>query len=338
MLGLAAWFRDARWAAVERRDRAVHPARPTGGRTDPRPGAGGGVTDGRIQAHLRAGRWQRVHRRVYSTTTGGLTRTQQLWAALLYAGDGAVLSHWTAAELHGLTERVDSVIHVTIPADRRIADTSGLRLHRSWSLDDFQVHPGHLLRRTRVERTVLDLLQTARTVDQAFALVADACQRRLTTPQRLSAALARRPKTRWRALLCIALDEIAAGSHSVLEHKFVVLNRRHGLPSFQRQLQLRTDRIRRWLDCDYAPIPVRVELDGRLGHERVLERWRDMSRDNAAALADRTVLRYGWADVTSRPCAVAGQVAAALVLRGWNGHHRVCGASASYSNNNTPRT
>ncbi len=285
-----------------------------------------GCTDGRIQAHLRAGRWQRVHHRVYCTTTGELTRTQQLWAALLYVGDGAALSHWTAAELHGITERVERVIHITIPADRRIASTAGLRLHRSRSLDDSQVQGGQLLRRTRVERTALDLLQTARTVDQAFALVADACQRRLTTSQRLSAALAARPKTRWRAVVGPALEEIGAGSHSLLERKFVVLNLRHGLPHSQRQLQLRNDRVNRWLDCDYAPVPVRVELDGRLGHERGLERWRDMGRDNAAALADRTVLRYGWADVTGRPCAVAGQVAAALVLRGWSGGHRTCGA------------
>jgi hypothetical protein len=283
-----------------------------------------GCPDSRIRAHLGASRWQRVLPRVYCTTTGHLSRLQQLWAALLYAGDGAALSHWTAAELYGTVER-SLVIHVTVSADRQVRSVPGVRIHRASSLDSSQIHPVLTPRRTRVERTVLDLLDTASTTDRAFGLVANACQRRLTTPERLAAALASRPRTRWRATLGPALVEIAAGSHSLLEHKFMVLAGRHGLPKAERQLRWSLDRVHRWLDCDFGAIPVRVELDGRLGHERLLERWRDMDRDNAAALEDRTVLRYGWADVTSRACEVAGQVASALVLRGWTGVPRVCG-------------
>ena len=43
-----------------------------------------------------------MHRGVYADFTGAPTREAQLWAALLRAGPGAVLSHWTAAERHGL--------------------------------------------------------------------------------------------------------------------------------------------------------------------------------------------------------------------------------------------
>ena len=44
-----------------------------------------------------------------------------------------------------------------------------------------------------------------------------------------------------------------------------------------------------------------------------------MWRDNQAALDALLTLRYGSIDVCGRPCAVAVQVGAALVARGWNG-------------------
>ena len=61
-----------------------------------------------------------------------------------------------------------------------------------------------------------------------------------------------------------------------------------------------------------------VELDGRLGHEG-LGRFRDMWRDNQAALEALLTLRYGSTDICGRPCAVAVQVGAALAARGWDG-------------------
>ena len=58
--------------------------------------------------------------------------------------------------------------------------------------------------------------------------------------------------------------------------------------------------------------------DGRLGHEG-LGRFRDMWRDNQAALDALLTLRYGSTDICGRPCAVAVQVGAALAARGWDG-------------------
>ncbi len=44
-----------------------------------------------------------------------------------------------------------------------------------------------------------------------------------------------------------------------------------------------------------------------------------MRRDNAALLGGEVTLRYGWSDVTERPCEVAWQVAALLTRCGWQG-------------------
>ncbi len=61
-----------------------------------------GMTPGAIVAKIKYARWQQLYRGVYATFTGPLSREARLWAAVLYAGKGARLSHETAAELHGL--------------------------------------------------------------------------------------------------------------------------------------------------------------------------------------------------------------------------------------------
>jgi very-short-patch-repair endonuclease len=69
---------------------------------------------------------------------------------------------------------------------------------------------------------------------------------------------------------------------------------------------------------------VAVELDGQASHpdER---RWLDTRRDNAAIADGIVTLRYGWADVTERPCETARQIATVLSSRGWRGTLRRCG-------------
>ena len=42
-----------------------------------------------------------------------------------------------------------------------------------------------------------------------------------------------------------------------------------------------------------------------------------MNRDNRHVLSGKPTLRYGWWDVTERPCGVAFQVFVALVQRGY---------------------
>lgn len=283
-----------------------------------------GLTDAGLQARLDAGHWQRVLPRVYATRAGALSRPEWLSAVLLYAGDGAALSHQTAAELHGLAP-ADGVVHVTIPAGRRTRGTGGVRVYRSHRLDETQVHPLLVPRRTRVERTVLDLMDAAPDIDRAFAWMADACQKKLTSALRLRAALMASPEIRRRSVLLWALGDIATGGHSLLERQFLGLVRRHGLPAPRQQVRVVSGRRTHWVDCDYGELRTRVELDGHVGHDLTLDRLRDMQRDNLAATADVLPLRYGWPDVVDRPCSVASQVASVLQLRGWTGTPRRCG-------------
>jgi hypothetical protein len=82
---------------------------------------------------------------------------------------------------------------------------------------------------------------------------------------------------------------------------------------------------RTWSDVRYTSYATVVELDGRVGHAEYEGRFRDMRRDNLCVVAGEAPLRYGWADVTERPCQVAAEVAAVLAQRGWAGRARPCG-------------
>ena len=109
---------------------------------------------------------------------------------------------------------------MTVPRSKHVDPILGVRLHRSERLAEAR-HPSRIPPRTRIEETVLDLTQTAKTIDDAFGWLCQACGSRLTTPEFLLTALAKRPKVRWRAILLSALDDIGDGAQSVLEVRYV---------------------------------------------------------------------------------------------------------------------
>jgi hypothetical protein len=285
----------------------------------------GGLTDAQIESRLRGGRWQRMFGRVYATYSGTPTRDSVLWAVVLRAGRGAALSHETAAELAGLGDRPSRSVHVTVPVDRRIAPIPGAVVHISTRIGE-ALHPTRRPPQTRVEETVLDLTQQARSLDDALGWAASACGRRPTTAKRLLAAMDRRSKMRWRAELTAALSDVSAGCHSLLELRYLRdVERRHGLPRGTRQT-VTPRRGGRWYDdVRYADYGIRIELDGRAAHPED-RRWRERRRDNAGTVAGDSVLRYGWADVAESPCAVAAEVATVLHRHGWSSMPLPCGA------------
>jgi len=284
----------------------------------------GGLTSGAIRRRLQAGKWQRIFTGVYATFNGPLPRDALLWAVVLHAGPGAALSHETAAELSGLIDGPGELVNVTVPIARAAKCPPGVRRHVAARVVRSR-HPTLMPPRTRVEETVLDLTQTARTIDQAIAWMIRACARRLTTVDRLRAALAARSKLRWRAELAVALDDVAAGCQSTLELAYLrTVERRHGLPAAARQVS-RVRRGGRWYDdVQYGDYATLVELDGPAFHPAD-GASRDRRRDNWAVRTGWDVLRYGVEEIMGRPCEVAAEVAALLQRNGWAGRPRPCG-------------
>lgn len=243
-------------------------------------------------------------------------------AAVLYAGPDAVTSHQTAAFLIGLTDQEPGDVHLLIPPGRRVRPQPGLIVHRATTsalAQTWQRPP-----RTSVEATVLDLVGVARRDVDVVALVTRAFAEKLTHPARLAGLAATRPRLRWRTLLAEILHD-GAGIESPLEWRYRRdVERRHGLPAPRRQVVLREGgvTVRRGGYCEAERVV--IELDGRLRHAGV-GAFRDAARDNAAAVRGDVTLRYGWLDVVGNRCIVAGQVAAVLIARGWQGRPKPCG-------------
>lgn len=283
-----------------------------------------GLTDRRISGNLRSRRWQRPHPGVYVTFTGPLPYLTRVWAALRYAGDSATVSHETAGHLQGLLDDPPSCVHLTIGEHRRVRPQRGLVLHRARGVETKR-HPARDPPQTRIEDTVLDLLDHQTCVDDVVALITRACQRRLTTAPRLAEAIARRSRCRWRALCIDVLGDVVAGVQSALERRYVSsVERAHGLPRGRRNVSEGPTNRRRYRDVRYDPFRTVVELDGSAAHPPE-NRAVDQARDNDVVEQEGAPLRYGWASVAGRPCESAGQVARVLQQRGWTGRPRPCG-------------
>ena len=271
-----------------------------------------------IYARVNCGRWQRLHPGVYALFSGELTRLAALWAAVLHAGPGAMLSHQSAAELWKLVDESSSLIHVTVPSDRRVKRRPGIAIHLS-RRSSCAVHPARNPPRTRLEETVIDLWVTARSLDEAVGWVTSALGRRLTTQYKLREAMQARSRLPRRGVLAELLSPDSAGIHSVLEYRYVrYVERPHGLVGAKRQVRIRRDGRNEYRDQLYAEYGTAIELDGRLAHPGDT-RWNDIRRDNAAAAIGITTLRYGWTEVTTSPCRVAAEIAKVLVSRGYSG-------------------
>lgn len=189
-----------------------------------------GLTRGVIDTRVEFGRWRQVHKGVYATFTGVPPWDAQLWAAVLYAGRGAYLSHGTAAEMNRLTDDRLPIIDVTVPAKRRVRPPQGVVIHRSVR-EAMVWRPYGVPPYTIAEETVIDLVQAATDMDDVVGIVTRGFSRRLLTESDLRWVAQRRGKLRWRRELDEIIPLAAGGVHSPLEYRHDRdVQRAHGLP------------------------------------------------------------------------------------------------------------
>jgi hypothetical protein len=116
-----------------------------------------GLGEDAIDHRLSNGRLRRLHRGVYALGHRELRREGHALAAVLAAGEGAVLSHRSAAGLWGIRPWSGSFIELTAPGRGGIARRRGRVLHRSTELPPGEVASENGLPVTTVARTLLDL-------------------------------------------------------------------------------------------------------------------------------------------------------------------------------------
>lgn len=191
-----------------------------------------GLTPDVVRAAVKARRWQRIHRGVYALFTSPLPEPSRVWAGLLWAGNGAALAGPTAIRQYGVNlADPDGRIHLLVDHERRIGSTDSVRVTRRRDLQRF-VHPVRQPPTLRLEDAVLHHAANGPEVAAGLGLLADACQSRRTTPDRLHAALLDLPALRNRQIWAAVLDDVATGAHSFLEISYLRrVERAHGLPT-----------------------------------------------------------------------------------------------------------
>jgi hypothetical protein len=119
--------------------------------------AAAGIDKYGVRDRVRAGRLHRLHRGVYAVGHRSLSWRGRWTAAVLAAGDGAVLSHTSAAALWQFLRPIPGPVHVTIGAAVRRKPRPGLQFHRSRTLAARDVTHRHGIAVTIPARTITDI-------------------------------------------------------------------------------------------------------------------------------------------------------------------------------------
>lgn len=188
-----------------------------------------GVAAGSVASAVGLGRLYRVHQGVYSIVPpAARPRLAAERAAILACGPAAVVSHWSAAWLHGLSERRPETVQITVVGERG-RRRRGLDVHRTRVLERPDRTRVGGLPATTVVRTLIDLSpaladgQLEPLLDRALRTASHAAVR-----SALQRAKGRPGTERVRALL--DPNRPSADAWSAAERRLLELIRTSGLP------------------------------------------------------------------------------------------------------------
>jgi very-short-patch-repair endonuclease len=260
-----------------------------------------------IKLRVDAGRLNPLHREVYAVGLLRVSRNGRWLAAVLAYGDGALLSHRSAAALWGLARSRTQTVDVTAPVGwQGSLRREGIWIHRG------RLPPEHRDARTgipvtTVARTLFDLAEVVdfRRLEAAWEEADRLNLLQLRAVERAcELGYGRRALRPIRRLLAESRAPIV--TRSPLEDRFAVLCRKHRLPEPVRNTTVLGFEV----DALWPREHLIVELDGYAFHRHRAAFERDRARDAALQAADYRVLR-----LTHRRLEENGSVVAAQLRR-----------------------
>lgn len=262
-----------------------------------------GLARGRIASWVRTGRVIEVLPCIYALGHSAPSREADLWAAVLYAGPGAMLSHATAAHWRGLIEYPPQMIEVSTPRKRN--PQPGIRVYGRRRLER-QLHNGIPV--TSIPQTILDLAATA-----DFNLVRKALARldfRHELDLAALEAICGRGKSGsepLRRALAIHQPRLAH-TNSPLEDDFLLWCERWSVPL--PRVNVRVHGV--LVDAYWPKQGVVVELDGSDNHSSPAQIRRDRANELTLRGHGLVVVRYDWDLVHDQPRLVYDDLIATL--------------------------
>ena len=259
-----------------------------------------------IKGRIRRGHLLVLHRGVYAVGHRVLTQQGRWMAAVLACGEGAVLSHWSAAQLLGIAPRRAMRPEVSRP--RTFRGQAGIVCHQmTVAADERDLIDG--IPTTSLSRTLFDLAAVAseREVERAFH---EAEVRRLTGRLSVPQLLERYPGRRGAPLLreLLASKEPFGISRNDFEELFVAFLDRHRL---SRGIMNGTLALRGKLfspDCMWPEQRLIVELDSREVHDTDRSFQGDRRRDRILLAEGWRSARITWAQLRDEPEEVAADL------------------------------
>ena len=267
-----------------------------------------GLEDSAVDRRARNGLLHRVHRGVYLLGHEALAQHARESAALLAAGERAILSHISAAALWGFAPPPgpDEHIHITTIGPK-VRSRPGLKAHRSDTLQPCDIRRLHGLPVTAPARTLFDLAATGCPgLERAFG---DAHAQRLVTAREIEDLLERAgPRAGARALRALQSDNASGFTRSKAERILRGLLRSANLPVPRFNARLAGYEV----DAVWPEQRLVVEVDGYAYHGHRAQFERDRRKDLALTAAGYRVIRVSWRQLTQEPFALIAVISSAL--------------------------
>ncbi|HEY1596087.1 MAG TPA: type IV toxin-antitoxin system AbiEi family antitoxin domain-containing protein [Thermoleophilaceae bacterium] len=268
-----------------------------------------GLTRGAIERRVARGRLHVIHRGVYAVGSRNIGRDGFLIAAVFACGEGALLSHETAADHRSLTRSSSRAIHVTVPG-RNKPNVRGVTVHLTRRLTDADraVHRGVPV--TSVPRTLIDLAAVVRRAELIRAL--EQAQRlRLFDMRAIEELLRRSNGRRGARALRAALKELfeePPDTRSPLEERFRAFcqNRGISLPAFNVTI------AGYCVDAAWLRHKVVVELDSKRHHLGIDAFEGDRKRDTKLQIAGFRIARVTERRLTGEPAELEADIRSLL--------------------------
>jgi very-short-patch-repair endonuclease len=261
-----------------------------------------------------SGRLHRVHRGVYAVGYRLLSVDGMRMAAVLACGEGAVLSHRSAAAAWGLRPTARAAVEVTRAGRNRVGPP-GIELHRARRLAPDDVTELRAIPITTVARTLVDLAAVLnphaleRAVHQAEVL-------QLLDVTATRAAMQRTPNRKGTKHFDSLLSVPSPGpTKSALEDRFLKLIRTASLPIPRLNAHVAARGRLIEVDALWPAERVIVELDGAAVHRTAKAFHEDRRRDTALAAEGYLVIRLTWQRIIQEPDAVLEELRRILALR-----------------------
>jgi very-short-patch-repair endonuclease len=271
-----------------------------------------GLPRGAIKHRLAVGRLHGLYRGVYAVGHTALRAEGRRLAAVLACGQGAVLSHVSAAAHWGLLHTAATKTDVTAPATRR-GPGGAIRLHRTRSLDARDTTTHEHIPITTIARTLLDLAAAAGEARLERAL-AQAHHLRLYDHEAITDVLARANGHRGTGALARATArEDPKWTANDFEARFLRLVRDAKLPEPLVNHALDApDHGHCRPDFLWPAHDLVVETDGWETHGTRIAFVADRRKDAALTAAGYRVVRFSADDVRDRPGTIVARLATLL--------------------------